>query len=165
MASCCDIPLYHSFLFKNCVISPFPTSVFYLQKLIRVNLNTRFMIHFSLFLQLLEMLALLTFLFFPGYLCLSCDDFTVSFCSPDPSQTILSLDLPNMGYQWRLCERLCNVQEDCEYWSVSCPEASEPCDCSLLKYSYLHSCEVIGGTVDSDIEVIRASSLKKRLHI
>ena len=124
----------------------------------------------SLFLQLLEMLALLTFLFFPGYLCLSCDDFTVSFCSPDPSQTILSLDLPNMGYQWRLCERLCNVQEDCEYWSVSCPEASEPCKCFLLKYSYLHSCEVIGGGIDSDIEVLFSSMYNvqcdpKRLYI
>ena len=121
-------------------------------------------LHISLYMQLLGMLALLFFLFFAGYHCSSCDDFTVGLCSPDLSQTILSLDLPNMGDQWGLCERLCNVQEDCEYWSVSCPETSQPCDCSLLKFSYLHSCEVIGGSVDSDIEVISVQAFFKTFH-
>ena len=108
----------------------------------------------KLCLPLLNMLALLSFLFFAGYHCSSCDDFTVGSCSPDQSQTILSLDLPNSGEQWQLCENLCNVQEDCEFWSLStCMSTSQTCKCSLLTYSYLHSCEIVGGGVDTDIEV------------
>ena len=111
-------------------------------------------------MQLLGMLALLFFLFFAGYHCSSCDDFTVGSCSPDQSQAILSLDLPNSGQQWQLCENLCNVQEDCEFWSLStCPTTSQTCKCSLLTYSYLHSCEIVGGGVDSDIEVSASKDL------
>ena len=114
------------------------------------------------------MLAFLSFLFFTGYYCSSCDDFTVGSCSPDQSQTILSLDLPNTGEQWQLCENLCNVQEDCEFWSLStCLSTSPICKCSLLMYSYLHSCEIVGGGVDSDIEASASKSfnLKSTLMI
>ena len=128
------------------------------QKQIRAHL--RLTLHISLYMQLLGMLALLSFLFFAGYYCSSCDDFTVGSCSPDQSQTILSLDLPNSGEQWQLCENLCNVQEDCEFWSLSnCASTSPTCKCSLLTYSYLHSCEIVGGGVDTDIEASASNDL------
>ena len=100
------------------------------------------------------MFFLLSILFLPGHNFSGCDDFTVGSCSPDPNQTILTLNLPNTGEQWKLCEDQCDVQEDCAYWSLSCPDSSVPCLCSLLKYSYLHSCKVVGGSLDTDIEVI-----------
>ena len=92
---------------------------------------------------------MLSFLFFSG-----CDEFTVDSCSPDPSQTINTGSLPNDGEQTGICQDLCNRQTDCAYWSVFCPPLDiETCTCTLYGYSYLHSCQQIGGDKDTAIEV------------
>ena len=106
----------------------------------------------------MRMLVLLISLFFLSRCSgSSCDEFTVGSCNPDPSDTILALDLPNSGGQWELCNDLCSAKLLCTYWSLSCTNTS--CLCSLLKYSYLHSCEVVGGGLGTDVEVV---VLKKR---
>ena len=84
-----------------------------------------------------------------------CDEFTVDSCSPDPSQTINTAPLPNDGEQKGQCQDLCYKQADCAYWSIHCPPlAIEPCNCTFYGYSYLHSCQTVGGDQDTDIEVI-----------
>jgi len=100
----------------------------------------------------MRMLVLLISLFFLSRCSgSSCDEFTVGSCNPDPSHTILALDLPNSGGQWELCNDLCSAKLHCTYWSLSCTNTS--CLCSLLKYSYLHSCEVVGGGLGTDVEI------------
>ena len=101
----------------------------------------------------MRMLVLLISLFFLSRCSgSSCDEFTVGSCNPDPRGIILALDLPNSGGQWELCNDLCSAKFRCTYWSLSCTNTS--CLCSLLKYSYLHSCEVVGGGLGTDVEVV-----------
>ena len=84
-------------------------------------------------------------------------------CSPDPSQTINSVPLPNTGQKTFQCQILCNGQtrKHCAYWSISCPQNPvETCTCTFYQSSYLHSCQKVGGDEDTDIEVILISNLK-----
>ena len=75
-------------------------------------------------------------------------------CSPDPSQMINTGSLPNDGEQTGICQDLCDRQADCAYWSVFCPPLGiETCTCTLYGYSYLHSCQKVGGDKDTAIEV------------
>ena len=91
-----------------------------------------------------------SFLFSSG-----CDEFTVDLCSPDPSQTINTVVLPNNGEQTGICQDLCEKQTDCTFWSIFCPpNPVEPCNCTFYGYSYLRSCQTVGGDQDTDIEVI-----------
>ena len=89
-----------------------------------------------------------SFLFFSG-----CDEFTVDSCSPDPSQMINMVAIPNNGEQTEICQDLCDKQADCTYWSIFCPPV-EACNCTFYESSYLHSCQKVGGDTDTDIEVI-----------
>ena len=86
-----------------------------------------------------------------------CDEFTVDSCSPDPSQTINSVPLPNTGLQTFQCQTLCNGQtrKHCAYWSISCPpNPVYTCTCTFYESSYLHSCQKVGGDKDVAAEVI-----------
>ena len=85
-----------------------------------------------------------------------CDEFTVDSCSPDPSQVFNTVVLPKDGVQMGLCEDLCNTQWKCAYWSIFCETQNpiETCSCTFYEYSYLHSCQRVGGDKDTDIEVI-----------
>ena len=84
-----------------------------------------------------------------------CDEFTVDSCSPDPSQMINTVSIPNNGEQTEICQDLCDKQADCAYWSIFCPpNQAEPCPCTFYESSYLHSCQEVGGDKDTDIEVI-----------
>ena len=84
-----------------------------------------------------------------------CEEFTVDSCSPDPNHTINMVDLPNDGEQTGLCQDLCSKQADCTYWSIFCPpNPVVACNCTFYEYSYLHSCQKVGGDKDTDFEVI-----------
>ena len=86
----------------------------------------------------------------------ACDEFIVDSCSPDPSQVFNTVVLPKDGVQWGLCEDLCNAQWDCAFWSIffQTQNPIETCSCTFYGYSYLHSCQRVGGDKDTDIEVI-----------
>ena len=87
----------------------------------------------------------------------ACDEFIVDSCSPDPSQTINSVPLPNTGLQTFQCQTLCNGQtrKHCAYWSISCHQNPvETCTCTFYESSYLHSCQKVGGDKDVAAEVI-----------
>jgi len=88
----------------------------------------------------------------------ACDEFIVDSCSPDPSQTLNSVNLPNTGLQTEQCQRLCteqgSLQVPCAYWSISCPENPVyPCTCTFYQSSYLHSCQKVGGDKDVAAEI------------
>ena len=68
-----------------------------------------------------------------------CSLLTVSECQPDLDEVILTVPLPSYEGAAQLCQELCGVQEDCEYWSFN----ADTLDCSLLAYCYLHSCDNI----------------------
>ena len=98
------------------------------------------------------MLTLLFLLFLPGLQCApDCLEFTVGSCSPDPGQVINTFPLPDTAEKWETCEELCGILEGCSTWSLQCAQSS--CPCTLYKYSYLHSCHVVGGGLATDFEV------------
>ena len=99
--------------------------------------------------------ALLCILMLPSQLCSDCSEFTVGNCGPKSEKAFLSFEcFPDNKKRFNLCEDMCNNAEDCLYWSLLCGETVlQPCTCSLYPYSYLHSCNVTGGTSSSDIEV------------
>ena len=68
-----------------------------------------------------------------------CSLLTVSECQPDLEEVIMTVPLPSYQGAAQLCQELCGVQEDCEYWSFN----ADTLDCSLLAYCYLHSCDNI----------------------
>ena len=107
------------------------------------------------------MFTLLFLLFLPGLQCApDCLEFTVGSCSPDPSQNINTIPLPDTPEKWETCEDLCGIVEDCGTWSLQCTQLS--CLCTLNKYSYLHSCHKVGGGLATDFEVsINSTSYKQ----
>ena len=96
---------------------------------------------------------LLLFLFLlPGLPCSpDCLEFTVGSCNPDPGQIINTFPLPDTAEKWKTCEDLCEIAQDCDTWSLQCALSS--CPCTLYQYSYLHTCHVVGGGVDTNLEV------------
>ena len=73
-------------------------------------------------------------------------------CSPEPEEILITIELPDIQEKFEVCEALCNNAEVCLVWSLLCEDAG-PCICSSLGYSYLHSCSVIGGNIDTELEV------------
>ena len=75
-----------------------------------------------------------------------CTLFSVGECSPNADEIIMSVDLPSDQGAHSLCQELCGIQEDCEYWSFD----ADTLRCTLHTYCYLHSCDSITGAADPD---------------
>ena len=113
-----------------------------------------------------EMFPLIFLWFLSGSLCSGCSEFTVGDCSLDPSQIILTQDVEKNKDRWGACEDLCGEQDGCNFWSLSCSQnASLPCTCSLLTTSYLDSCDLVGGGLDTDLEVTSISNKFLNRHL
>ena len=74
-----------------------------------------------------------------------CTLFSVGECQPDAEEIIMSVDLPSDQGAHSVCQELCLIQEDCEYWSFDALSLT----CTLHTYCYLHSCDSITGGVEN----------------
>ena len=66
-----------------------------------------------------------------------CSLLSVSECQPDPDEVIVTIPLPSDQEAASICQQLCGIQEDCNYWTFD----SATLTCSLLSYCYLYSCD------------------------
>lgn len=80
-----------------------------------------------------------------------CSFFTVDACSPDPQELVDTyLGVPSSS----LCQQICRIQEGCDVFS----HTSSSSVCSLYSYSYLASCDSIGGTEWTDTDSCKQNS-------
>ena len=77
----------------------------------------------------------------------NCKYFTVGGCNPATNEIIDTYDIPNAENAVSLCQQVCQIQEGCNFFSYN--NAVE--QCTLFHYSYLDSCQLIGG---SDVPTI-----------
>ena len=67
-----------------------------------------------------------------------CSNYTVGACSPQENELVGSYPgLPSPA----LCQEVCNIQEDCFYFSHTASTGL----CQLYHYRFLASCHVLGG--------------------
>ena len=76
-----------------------------------------------------------------------CSLLSVSECLPDLDEVIQEVPLPSPSQgAAQLCQQLCGVQEDCNYWTYDAASLT----CSLLSYCYLHSCDSLTAGAEPD---------------
>ena len=77
-----------------------------------------------------------------------CSDLTVGLCSPVEEEVVDVYDLGGVDDGVGVCQEICQIQEDCSVFLFSDSDSL----CTLLHYSYLHSCQVVGGGAGTELE-------------
>ena len=75
-----------------------------------------------------------------------CSLLSVSECKPDPDEVIVTIPLPSDQEAAIICQQLCGIQDDCEFWSFD----KDSLSCDLLAYCYLHTCDSFVAGPDPD---------------
>ena len=70
----------------------------------------------------------------------------MSECFPDQDEIVEVIHLPEFSGASQLCQELCRIQEDCQFWQRDTEELT----CTLLSYSYLSSCLTISAGSEPD---------------